>query len=87
MITFSGLKNIECRSGLWKWNGDHEFSFQYEECDVILRPIWSLLLKEWTEKMEDRKDDKERKIIENGRKLVEHDDMKPRRREIQESFK
>lgn len=38
-------------------------------------------------KVEDSKDDKERKIVEDGGKLVEHNDMKSRRGEIQESFK
>ena len=46
---------------------------------MTLRRFWSLLLKEWTEKIEDKQDNKERKVIESGRKLVELDDMKPRK--------
>lgn len=52
----------------------------FETLEVTIMKIVS-----W--KIEGSKDDKERKIVEDGGKLVKHDDMKPRRQEIQETFK
>lgn len=44
-------------------------------------------MKRVARKIEDSADDKERKIIKDEGKLVEHDNMKVRRGVIQESFK
>ena len=45
------------------------------------------IMKRVAGKIEDSADDKERKIIKDEGKLVEHDNMKLRRGVIQESFK